>query len=179
MEDHADFERELLAHFKFVHQEPQVKKQSTISKILQHVPKIITEEHNQLLLRPITPLEVESALAQLKDGKPVGPDGFTSNFFHHFWDLIKLEVWKVVEESRTMHWLLPSLNATFMALIPKEEQQNTLEKFRPIALCNVIYKIILKVITNRLKPLLPILILQKQSRYVEGRQILDGIILKH
>jgi len=77
-----------------------------------------------------------------------------------------MEVWKVVEESRTMHWLLPSLNATFIALISKEEHPSTLDKFRPIALCNVIYKIISKVITNSLKLLLPLLISQEQLGYV-------------
>lgn len=46
MEEHADIERELLTHFKFVHQDPQVNRQSTINKILQHVPNIIIEEHN-------------------------------------------------------------------------------------------------------------------------------------
>lgn len=84
MEEHDDIERELITHFKYVHQEPQVNRQSAINKILQHVPKIITEEHNQLLLRLVTLLEVESTLDQMKDGKAPGPDGFTSNFFHHF-----------------------------------------------------------------------------------------------
>ena len=85
----------------------------------------------------------------------------------------------MVEESRTLHWLLPALNSTFIALIPKEENIRTPDKFRPIALCNVIYKVISKVIANRLKPLLALLISQEQSGYVEGRQILDGIILTH
>ena len=118
-------------------------------------------------------------MTQMKEGKAPGPDGFTSNFFHHFWDLIKNEVWQLVEESRAAHWLLPSLNATFIALVPKEEHPSTPEKFRPIALCNVIYKVISKVIANRLKPLLPLLISQEQTGYVEGRQIMDGIILTH
>jgi len=84
-----------------------------------------------------------------------------------------------VKESRTLHWLLPSLNATFITLIPKEEHSITPDKFRPIALCNVIYKFISKVIASRLKPLLPLLISLEQSRYVEGRQIIDDIILTH
>ena len=78
-----------------------------------------------------------------------------------------------------MHWILPSLNATFIALILKEEQPSKPEKFRPIALCNMIYKFISKVIANRLKPLMPLLISPEQTGYVEGRQILDGIILTH
>ena len=52
-------------------------------------------------------------------------------------------------------------------------------KLRPIALCNVIYKIISKVIANRLKPLLSFIISPEQAGFVEGRQILDGIILVH
>lgn len=68
----------------------------------------------------VTLEEVETTMNQLKEGKSCGPDGFTSNSFHKFWDLIKMDVWQVVEESRTLDWLLPSLNATFIALILKE-----------------------------------------------------------
>eukprot|EP00253_Pinus_taeda_P015324 PITA_15324 len=75
--------------------------------------------------------------------------------------------------------MYPGLNATFLALIPKSEGANKLEKYRPIALCNITYKIVSKVIANRLKPLLPLLISPEQSGYVEGRQITDGIILTH
>ena len=57
-----------------------------------------------------------------------------------------------------MHWLLPSINTTFIALVPKEDQSSTPDNFQPIALCNVIYKLISKVIANHLKPLLPMLI---------------------
>lgn len=84
MEQHEDIERKILQHFKSVHQEPQINRQPTIEKILQHIPKIITEEHNQLLLRLVTLLEVETAMNQLKEGKAPGPNGFTSNFFHKF-----------------------------------------------------------------------------------------------
>jgi len=143
------------------------------------VPKIITEDHNQLLLRLVSPQEVDLAMIQRKEGKSPGSDSFTTTFFHSFWDLIKEEVWQVVEESHTLHWLLPSLNSTFIAHIPKEESTLTLDQFHPIALCNVIYKVISKVIANRLKPLLPLLISPKQSGYIEGHQILDGIILTH
>lgn len=63
-----------------------------IDKILQNIPKLITEEHNLLLLKPTNLQEVENVVHQLKIGKAPGPDGFTSDFFHNFWDLIKMEV---------------------------------------------------------------------------------------
>lgn len=140
-----------------------------IGKITRNIPKVITEEHNQFLLRPVDLQEVENAVHQLKERKVPGPDGFTSNFFHNFWELIKMEVWQVVEESRRLRWMLPAMKATFIALIPKEAQSSTLDKYWPIVLCNVIYKIVSKIVASRLKPLLPLLILLEQSGYVEGR----------
>jgi len=75
--------------------------------------------------------------------------------------------------------MYPALNATFIALIPKSEESSSPDKYKPIALCNIIYKIVSKVIALRLKPMLPLIISPEQSRYVEGRQITDGIILTH
>ena len=93
--------------------------------------------------------------------------------------MLKHEIWELVEDSRRNQKILPSLNATFLTLIPKESNVSTPYKFRPIALCNVLYKIVTKVIANCLKPLLPSLISVEQTGYVEGRQIMDGIILDH
>ena len=95
-------------------------------------------------------------------GKSPGPDGFTSNFFHYFWDMIKEEVVGIVEESRNKKGVLRAFNATFLSLIPKETGVDRPDKFKPIALCNVVYKIISKVIANHLKPLLPTLICPEQ-----------------
>jgi hypothetical protein len=92
---------------------------------------------------------------------------------------LKQDVLEIVEESRNRQWVLPALNATFLTLIPKEENVASPSKYQPISLCNVIYKIITKVIANRLKPLLPLLISPEQTGYVEGRKIMDGIILAH
>ena len=98
--------------------------------------------------------------------KAPGPDGFTSNFFHFFWDMINEELLDIVEESRKIRGVLKSFYTTFLSLIPKGEGIDTPDKFRPIALCNVIYKIVSKVIANKLKPLLPRLISLEQSSFV-------------
>eukprot|EP00253_Pinus_taeda_P009559 PITA_09559 len=179
LEKHEDIEKEFKEYFQEALKEQTRSRSTAIRSITQHIPKIITKDHNQNLLQQVSMQEVEEAMAQLKDGKAPGPDGFTSNFFHEFWELISTEVWELVEESRSMHWILPFLNSTFIALVPKGQGSNTPDKYRPIALCNVIYKLISKVVANRLKPLLPLLILLEQTRYVEGRQIMDGIILSN
>ena len=87
--------------------------------------------------------------------KAPGLDGFTVDFFKACWDVVKEDIWEVVEDSRTSSSILKSINSTFIALIPKEAEACTPANFRPIALCNVLYKIISKVMENRLKPILP------------------------
>lgn len=154
IEAHEDMEKEFTGYFKDILKEPDGNRDEAIRAITQHIPKIINEDHNNQLLQPISLKEVEDAMAQLKDGKAPGPDGFTANFFHEFWELIKVEVWDLVEESRSMHWVLPALNSTFIALVPKEAASNKPEKYRPIALCNVIYKLILQTDSNRSFPCL-------------------------
>ena len=85
-------------------------------------------------------------------------------------------LWRTREDPKIV---LRALNASFIALIPKEEKAMTPDRFRPIALCNVVYKIISKVISNRLKPLLPTIVFEEQTGYVEGRKILNKIIQSH
>ncbi len=63
--------------------------------------------------------------------------------------------------------------------LPKEKEVSTPDRFRPIALCNVIYKVISKVITNTIKPMLPILVSKEKVGFVEARHILDNIIQAH
>jgi hypothetical protein len=113
-------------------------------------------------------------------GKAPGPDEFTTNLFHLCWSMIREEVWKLVEEYRTSGQvpLLLSMQPSSLSFQRKNESL-TRSNSQPIALCNVIYKIITKFIALRLKPILPFIISKENSRYVEGRQILDSVILVH
>ena len=95
---------------------------------------------------------------QMTLGKAPRPYGFMTKFFHYLWDLIKQEVWEIVEKTRQAHGVVRAFNVTLFNLIPNSEGEDTLSKFRLIELCNFIYKIISKVVANRLKPILPILI---------------------
>jgi len=93
VETHEEIEEELLNHFQQTHQEQKEDRRQAIRKITSNIPKIITEEQNDLLMRPIHPQEVDEAMTQLKEGKAPGLDGFTTTFFHSFWDMLKEEVW--------------------------------------------------------------------------------------
>ena len=113
----------------------------------------------------------------MKKGKAPGPDGFPIEFFQEFWEIVKFDLLEVVQEFHRNKQMLRSMNSTFLVLIPKQEGANWLTQFRPIALCNVVYKIITKLIAERLKPLLSSLISPEQGDFVEGRQILDGVVI--
>jgi len=159
--------------------EPLPDISQAIAKVMQHIPNLITLEQNSTLLRPITIEEVDQALQNTPKGKAPGLDGFTSDFFHHCWQMIREEVWEIIEDSQSLGKFLPALNMTFLTLIPKEGQISHPTQFWPIALCNIIYKLLTKVIVIRLKPILPMIISLEKSGYVKGRKILDNVILAH
>eukprot|EP00253_Pinus_taeda_P008568 PITA_08568 len=177
LRNHKDISDLLSNHFSNIAREPNVNREAAIQEITNAIPNSITGEQNWSLRKRITMEEVEEAVRSMPNDKAPGLDGFTINFYKVCWEIVKNDIWEVVEDSRRSKTILKSLNSTFITLIPKEEEANTPEKFRPIALCNVIYKIISKVIANRLKIILLGIISQEQSSYVEGRQILDNILL--
>ena len=73
--------------------------------------------------------------------------------------------------------MLRALNSTFLALIPKGDGADRLSQFFPISLCNVTYKIISKLIAERLKKWLTFLISEEKTGFMEGHQILDGVVV--
>ena len=75
--------------------------------------------------------------------------------------------------------LLKSVNETLISLIPKTDSPTSITKFRPISLCNIIYKIISKALTNKFKSVLNYYISDSQSAFVPGRQILDNVLIAH
>eukprot|EP00253_Pinus_taeda_P005298 PITA_05298 len=140
---------------------------------------LVTREDNHNLNRPVLEEEVSEVINEMQNGKAPSPNGFNVDFFKACWEIVKHDILEVVEDSRRSKKVLKALNASFIAFIPKQENDMTPEGFRPITLCNVVYKIISKVIANRLKPLLPFLISEEQTGYMEGRQILNNIIQAH
>jgi hypothetical protein len=103
------------------------------------------------------------------------PDGWMVNSFWNFFDIMGPDILDVVEESRVSGVVYGALNATFIALTPKEEKPETFSDFLLISLCNLIYKIITKIINNRIKPMLSKFMTKEQFGFLDDRQILDAI----
>lgn len=82
--------------------------------------------------------------------KSPGPDGFLVIFFHKYWHLIGSNITTCVLDFLNLHRLPHALNYTFIVLIPKIAKPSRITEFRPISLCNIVYKIGAKVLANRL-----------------------------
>jgi hypothetical protein len=130
-----------------------------------------------MLNRPVSINEIKKVVFNMDPDKAPGPDGFTARFYTSCWDIIKKDLCRMVMKSQNCNKLGGSTNSSFLALIPKEKGAKNFNRFRPISLCNTGYKIITKIMANRLKRILPKLIPENQGGFVKGRQILDNIIL--
>ena len=102
-----------------------------------------------MILGNVTEEEVKRGMFFMKAFKAPRPDGFPLAFFQHFWEVVKSElIWATRDFFRTGK-LLRRINKTFISLVPKNSNPLTLLDFRPISLCNTIYKIFAKVLMNR------------------------------
>lgn len=93
--------------------------------------------------------EVKPAIFSFDGSKAPGPDGFPLFFFQWLWEIVEEDVVNAIKGFFGSRSLLKELNASFLVLIPKKPGANNFEAFRPISLCNSLYKIISKVLTSR------------------------------
>jgi len=145
--------------------------------ILEQCPLVVSQEMNGMLISPITKEEVQQAVFQMGASKAPGPDGLSGLFYQSQWHLIQEDIFQMVDSFFRDGSFDPRLNETFITLIPKVANPESITKFRPISLCNFNYKVITKVMANRLKPWLPSIISQEQSAFVADRQIQDNIFI--
>jgi hypothetical protein len=102
----------------------------------------MNEKEESALHRLVTLEELKEALSLFKKDKSPSPDGWTVEFFIHFFDLVSEDLSVMVDESRSRGHITRSLNSTFLSLIPKVNKLANFGDFRPISLCNIVYKVI-------------------------------------
>lgn len=109
--------------------------------------------------------------------KAPGPDGMNPKFFQHFWQLMGNDISRFVSECVSRCSFPQGLGKANIVLLPKKQAPDTVGDLRPIALCNTIYKIIAKILANRMKNLLSPLIAESQCAFVPNRLITDNILI--
>ena len=126
---------------------------------------------------PFSKEEVHIALFDLNGDKAPRPDGFTTNFWQFSWDIVKLDIMDFFKDFHKRGRFGKSPNSTFFGVDPKKGGAEELKYFRPISLVGSVYKLIAKVLANRLKKVMHGLVNTAQNAFVEGRQILDTSLI--
>ncbi|KAK9941648.1 hypothetical protein M0R45_007349 [Rubus argutus] len=106
-----------------------------------------------------------------------GPDGFGGIFFHRYWDVVSVDVIAAVQSFFQSGFISPHFNSNLLILLPKKEVTDGLADYRPIALANFTFKIITKILADRLSYVAARIISPNQSAFLKGRSIIDPIIL--
>ncbi|CAN0884349.1 Transposon TX1 uncharacterized 149 kDa protein [Linum grandiflorum] len=109
--------------------------------------------------------------------KALGPDGFNPGFYQKMWADIGDEVIQACQQWLRQGSIPRDIQSTTIVLLPKIPHPTNMKELRPISLCNVLYRLVAKVLANRLRRILPQVIDDEQSAFVRGRSIFDNIIV--
>lgn len=128
-------------------------------------------------MREVSELEIKKVLFSMPKNKSPGPDGYTVEFFIKAWPVFGKDFAVAVQSFFLKEFLPKGVNTTILALIPKTKEVSGMKDYRPISCCNVVYKVISKILANRLKEILPASILPNQSAFIKDRLMMENLLL--
>ena len=137
---------------------------------------LVSQEDNVGLVKIFSEKEVVDVIWAMEPDKAPGPDEFSIHFYRLCWNVIEFDLLRMISSFLKKSKVGGNTNSTFLALIPKEANPVTLDRFQPISLCNSSYKILAKLLANKLKSLLGVLICPLQGGFVKGRHLIDNVI---
>lgn len=139
------------------------------------IPCLVTNEENGALIKTPSAHEIQAAVKDMDGYSAPGPDGFGGCFFTFCWDVVAQDVVLAVQSFFINGFILPHFNSNLLILIPKSQESEGVTDFRPIALTNFVFKIITKIVADRLGIIATRIISHNQSAFIKGRSIVDPI----
>ncbi|GJR41849.1 hypothetical protein Tco_1309952 [Tanacetum coccineum] len=137
----------------------------------------VSDVVNANMVRPVSDEEIKMAMFSIGDNKSPGPDGYTFAFFKKAWDVVGMEICDAVRDFFLNGQILKEINHTFIALISKIPTPLRINDYQPISCCNMIYKCISKILTNRIIEGVSEVVSENQSAFIPGRNISDNILI--
>jgi len=144
----------------------------------EDIPQVSNEE-NTFLNSPFIEEEIKKAVFQMEHNKAPGSDGFPAEFYQHFWNAIKMDLIELFQCWHVGQLELFRLNFWGIVLLPKVLEAERIQQYRPICLLNVSFKIFTKVATIRLDSMAGHMVKPTQTVFMQGRNILDGVVVLH
>jgi hypothetical protein len=139
----------------------------------------VSQEENDLIVRPFTSDEVCEAIFQMEHNKAPGPDGFPEEFYQAHWEIIKDNLMELLREFHDGRLPLYSLNFGMIILLPKSREATRIQQYIPICLLHVSFQNFTKVATNRISQVAQKVISPSQIAFLPGRNIMEGVIVLH
>ena len=150
---------------------------ANMDSVLNGFHQRVSSEMNLELTSAVSEQEIYNAVFSIDAKSAPGPDGFTAIFFQKNWNLIKDQVIAEIFGFFNSGVLPKDWNHTHSCLIPKISNPQRMSDIRPISLCSVLYKIVSKILSSRLKKHLPVLVSPTQSAFVAERLVSDNILI--
>lgn len=139
--------------------------------------KKLSADEISFLDSPFTIEEIKNAVWVCGRSKAPGPDGFTFKFIKQYWDTIGNDFVDMVKRFELDGFIPRGCNSSFIALVPKKYDPVHVSDYRPISLLGCQYKVIAKLLANRLIQVVSSIVSEVQSAYIKGRQIIDGPLM--
>ena len=141
------------------------------------IEPVVSNTMNDLLTRDFQPSEVVHSLNQMHPTSAPSPDGMPPLLYQTFWPLVGDCVTKSVLDFLNLGVASPNFNETNIILIPKIKNPSLMTDFKPISLCNVVYKLASKILANSMKSMLSSIVSGNQSAFTKSRFIADNVLV--
>jgi hypothetical protein len=149
---------------------------SKANKISQLIQKRFSSSCIDGMQVAVSREEVKRTVFSMKASKAPSLNGFSAGFFQKAWSIVGRDVTDTVLEFFYSGRLLREANATIITLVPKRKQPSVMSDFRPISCCNIVYKVITKILANRLCPGLNDIVSWNQGSFIPHRSIAENIL---
>jgi hypothetical protein len=148
-----------------------------INEDVIHCGPCLDATSHDFLLGQVTNDLIQHTLFSIGNEKALGPDGYSSLFFKKAWSIVGGDFCAAVKDFFASRELLKQVNHSIIALVPKSSNANLVADFRSISYCNVIYKVISKILAGRMAHVLQDIISPARNAFLGRRNMADNIHL--